>query len=61
MQHQETPMTKTTNESIPAETDDARSAETPAAKENRDALAGKAEQGLREAMKEMADNPREKD
>lgn len=48
----ETKMTKktTTSGNSPAETDDARSQETPQAKKNRDVLANQAEKGLRKAM-----------
>jgi hypothetical protein len=48
-------MTKETSTkgNSPAETDDARSAETPEAKKNRDALADQAEKGLHKAMKSV--------
>lgn len=50
-------MNKTTTENSPAETDDARSTDTPEANKNRDALAKKAEEGLNKAVQDMADKP----
>lgn len=47
-----------TNENGPAETDDARSADTPQAKKSRDALAEKAERGLHKAAKAVAKDSR---
>lgn len=49
-----------TNDTIPAETDDARSAETSESKKNRELLAEKAERGLHKAAKDVAKDAEKK-